>query len=120
MTGNTVLDTLIAVLAVISGFTLSVLASRRAVDHTADIAAGLLDGFNRHDGSVHTVGIEQVLPVRTDLGRTPYPEYTREFLYAVPSILFGVPAFLLALSALTEQGETGAQELDAESEGGAG
>ena len=40
---------------------------------------------------------------RTDLGRTPYPEYTREFLYAVPSILFGVPAFLLALNALTER-----------------
>ena len=42
---------------------------------------------------------------RTDLGRTPYPEYTREFLYAVPSILFGHPAFLLALNALTERRE---------------
>jgi formate dehydrogenase beta subunit len=40
---------------------------------------------------------------RTDLGDTPYPEYTREFLYAVPVILFGVPAFLLALNALAEQ-----------------
>ena len=39
---------------------------------------------------------------RTDLGRTPYPEYTREFLYAVPAILFGVPAFLLALNALAD------------------
>jgi Fe-S-cluster-containing dehydrogenase component len=49
------------------------------------------------------------LGFRTDLGRTPYPEYTREFLYAVPSILFGVPAFLLALSALTDRsGEDGA------------
>ena len=38
---------------------------------------------------------------RNDLGRTPYPEYTREFLYAVPAVLFGVPAFLLGLNALT-------------------
>lgn len=37
---------------------------------------------------------------RTDLGITPYPEYTKEFLYAVPMILFGVPAFLLGLNAL--------------------
>jgi formate dehydrogenase iron-sulfur subunit len=42
---------------------------------------------------------------RTDLGRTPYPEYTREFLYAVPAILFGVPAFLLALNALADNGK---------------
>ena len=51
------------------------------------------------------------LGFRTDLGRTPYPEYTREFLYAVPAVLFGVPAFLLALNALT--GEA-AGELDDE------
>jgi formate dehydrogenase beta subunit len=38
---------------------------------------------------------------RTDLGNRPYPEYTKEFLYAVPMILFGVPAFLLGLNALT-------------------
>jgi formate dehydrogenase iron-sulfur subunit len=37
---------------------------------------------------------------RTDLGKTPYPEYTKEFLYAVPMILFGVPAFLLGVNAL--------------------
>jgi Fe-S-cluster-containing dehydrogenase component len=37
---------------------------------------------------------------RTDLGKKPYPEYTKEFLYAVPMILFGVPAFLLGLNAL--------------------
>jgi formate dehydrogenase beta subunit len=40
------------------------------------------------------------LGFRTDLGDTPYPEYTKEFLYAVPMILFGVPAFLLGLNAL--------------------
>jgi Fe-S-cluster-containing dehydrogenase component len=37
---------------------------------------------------------------RTNLGDRPYPEYTKEFLYAVPMILFGVPAFLLGLNAL--------------------
>ncbi|MBM4171596.1 MAG: 4Fe-4S dicluster domain-containing protein [Ignavibacteria bacterium] len=40
---------------------------------------------------------------RTDLGNTPYPEYTREFLYAVPLVLFGVPALLLGLNMLTER-----------------
>ncbi|MDH3902829.1 MAG: 4Fe-4S dicluster domain-containing protein, partial [Xanthomonadales bacterium] len=39
---------------------------------------------------------------RTDLGKRPYPEYTKEFLYAVPMILFGVPAFLLGLNTLTD------------------
>ncbi len=38
---------------------------------------------------------------RTDLGITPYPEYTKEFLYAVPMVLFGLPAFLLGLNALS-------------------
>lgn len=38
---------------------------------------------------------------RTDLGTTPYPEYTRPFLYAVPLALFGLPALLLGLSQLT-------------------
>ena len=41
---------------------------------------------------------------RTDLGNTPYPEYTKEFLYAVPMVLFGVPAFLLGLNALAGGG----------------
>jgi len=37
---------------------------------------------------------------RTDLGTTPYPEYTRNFLYGVPLALFGLPALLLGLSLL--------------------
>jgi len=37
---------------------------------------------------------------RTDLGTTPYPEYTRDFLYGVPLALFGLPALLLGLSLL--------------------
>jgi len=61
------------------------------------------------------------LGFRTDLGRTPYPEYTREFLYAVPAVLFGVPAFLLALNALADRGESPGEapsELDAGKEEG--
>lgn len=54
---------------------------------------------------------------RTDLGDRPYPEYTKEFLYAVPMILFGVPAFLLGLNALAT-GED-AQDDDAQRPGGA-
>jgi hypothetical protein len=46
------------------------------------------------------------LGFRTDLGDVPYPEYTKEFLYAVPMILFGVPAFLLGLNALADNGKT--------------
>ena len=34
---------------------------------------------------------------RTDLGKTPYPEYTRQFLYGVPIVLILWPAMLLAL-----------------------
>lgn len=37
---------------------------------------------------------------RTDLGTTPYPEYTKQFLVSVPMILFGVPAFLLGINQL--------------------
>lgn len=37
---------------------------------------------------------------RTDLGTTPFPEYTRDFLYGVPLVLFGLPAFLLGLNTM--------------------
>ena len=57
---------------------------------------------------------------RTDLGTTPYPEYTKEFLYAVPMVLFGVPAFLLGLNALIggkQPGEETEFEFDSGEEG---
>lgn len=40
---------------------------------------------------------------RTDLGTTPYPEYTKQFLVSVPLVLFGVPALLLGVSELTDR-----------------
>jgi len=46
---------------------------------------------------------------RTDLGTTPYPEYTREFLYAVPLVLFGAPALLLGLNQLSKKEEPGSE-----------
>jgi len=61
------------------------------------------------------------LGFRTDLGTRPYPEYTKEFLYAVPMILFGVPAFLLGLNALIsgpQPGEEKPAEFESGHEGG--
>ncbi len=40
---------------------------------------------------------------RTDLGTTPYPEYTKEFLFSVPLVLFSVPALLLGLNLLSDR-----------------
>jgi len=40
----------------------------------------------------------------THLGTTPYPEYTREFLYAVPLVLTVVPPFLLAMAKARRNG----------------
>jgi formate dehydrogenase beta subunit len=57
---------------------------------------------------------------RTDLGTTPYPEYTKDFLYTVPMVLFGAPAFLLGLNALASAGKPdieGEIDFDSENEG---
>lgn len=43
------------------------------------------------------------LGFRTDLGTTPYPEYTRDFLYGVPLVLFGLPALQLGLHLLAKK-----------------
>jgi Fe-S-cluster-containing dehydrogenase component len=40
---------------------------------------------------------------RTDLGTDPYPELTKEFLYAVPIVLTLWPAFLLGVSNATKK-----------------
>ena len=58
---------------------------------------------------------------RTDLGNKPYPEYTKEFLYAVPMVLFGVPACLFGLNALAGGSRSADGEVfDPEREGGEG
>jgi formate dehydrogenase iron-sulfur subunit len=43
------------------------------------------------------------LGFRTDLGSRPCPEYTREFMYAVPIVFTLLPPFLLALSNATKR-----------------
>lgn len=40
---------------------------------------------------------------RTDLGTTPYPELTQDFLNMVPVFVFGMPALLYGLSALADR-----------------
>ena len=49
-----------------------------------------------------SVPFEQ-LGFKTDLGETPYPEYTKTFLYSVPVVLTLWPAFLLALNKATKK-----------------
>jgi formate dehydrogenase iron-sulfur subunit len=46
----------------------------------------------------------------TGLGETPYPEYTRDFLTAVPIVLTLWPAFLLALRRATGPGRAAVSE----------
>ena len=43
-----------------------------------------------------------------DLGTTPYPEYTRDFLYAVPVVLFAVPALLYGMRLLADDSDSNA------------
>lgn len=42
---------------------------------------------------------------RTDLGTTPYPEYTKDFLYGVPVVLLLWPAILYGISSATKRSE---------------
>ena len=55
-----------------------------------------------------SVHCEQI-GMRTDLGSTPYPEYTKTFMYSVPVVLTLWPAFLLALNKATKRDETDSQ-----------
>jgi len=43
------------------------------------------------------------LGLKRSLGTTPYPEFTKQFLYSVPVVLILWPAMLLALSKATER-----------------
>jgi len=64
--------------------------------------------YGEHDAGgtgwlyLSAVPFEQI-GFRTDLGTTPYPEYTKNFLVSVPLLLFGVPALLGGMSVLAER-----------------
>jgi Fe-S-cluster-containing dehydrogenase component len=68
--------------------------------------------YIRHIYGEHEVGGTNVLYLagvpfeqlgfRTDLGTTPYPEYTKTFLYSVPLALLLAPAFMLGLRQATK------------------
>jgi formate dehydrogenase iron-sulfur subunit len=49
---------------------------------------------------------------RMDLGTVPLPEFTTDFLYAVPVVLFGLPAFLMGLNLLARTKEEKSSEKD--------
>lgn len=48
---------------------------------------------------------QEQIGFRTDLGTTPYPEYTKTFLYSVPLVLFLAPAFMVGLRRATRKEE---------------
>ena len=48
----------------------------------------------------------------TDLGDSPFPAYTKEFLYSVPFIFFGLPSLLIGLNLLAERKKTIEEEGD--------
>ncbi len=50
------------------------------------------------------VPFEQI-GLRADLGTTPYPEYTKGFLYSVPLVLLLWPAFLIGVNTVTKREE---------------
>jgi formate dehydrogenase iron-sulfur subunit len=50
------------------------------------------------------------LGFKTDLGETPYPQYTKTFLYSVPVVLLLWPALLYALHTATKQNHDGEEK----------
>ncbi len=50
------------------------------------------------------------LGFRTDLGTTPYPEYTKMFLYSVPLVLILWPPLLLAIHKATKRDDDETEE----------
>lgn len=53
---------------------------------------------------ISKVPFEQI-GFRKDLGTTPYPEFTKDFLYSVPLVLILFPSFLIGVNALTKRDE---------------
>jgi formate dehydrogenase iron-sulfur subunit len=54
------------------------------------------------------------LGFRTDLGTTPYPEYTKTFLYSVPLVITLWPPLLLALNKATQKDDSESERGDNE------
>jgi Fe-S-cluster-containing dehydrogenase component len=80
------------------------IARKRIYDHPSQ--------YVRHIYGEHEVGGTNMLYLagvpfdqlgfRNDLGTTPYPEYTKTFLYSVPLALLLAPAFMLGLRQATK------------------
>ena len=80
------------------------IARKRIYDHPSTYIRHIY-GENEVGGTnmlyLASVPFEQ-LGFRTDLGTTPYPEYTKTFLYSVPLALLLAPAFMLGLRQATK------------------
>ena len=75
------------------------IARKRIADHPAQYVRHIY-GENEVGGTniLYLAGVPfEELGFRTDLGTTPYPEYTKTFLYSVPLALLLAPAFMLGL-----------------------
>lgn len=82
-------------------------ANRRIYQHP-DTYVPYLFGEHEAGGTswvyISAVPFDQI-GFRSDLGTTPYPEYTKGFLYAVPFILLLWPTVLLGISRATKKEE---------------
>lgn len=80
-------------------------AARKRIYEQPDAYSHSLYGEHEVGGTgclyLSPVPIEN-LGFKTTLGSTPYPEYTKQFLYSVPVILILAPAMLLTLSKAAE------------------
>ena len=80
------------------------IARKRIYDHPSRYVRHIY-GENEVGGThmLYIAGVPfEQLGFRTDLGTTPYPEYTKTFLYSVPLALLLAPAFMLGLRQATK------------------
>ena len=80
------------------------IARNRIADHPTDYVQHIY-GENEVGGTnmLYLAGMPfEQLGFRTDLGTTPYPEYTKTFLYSVPLVLLLAPAFMLGVRQATK------------------
>ncbi|MCK5405253.1 MAG: hypothetical protein KAI75_08465, partial [Desulfobulbaceae bacterium] len=82
-------------------------AKKRIYDHPSEYVNHI---YGEHEvGGTNVLYLSSVpqeqIGFRTDLGTTPYPEYTKTFLYSVPLVLFLAPAFMVGLRRATRKEE---------------